>query len=54
MTAAEWSRQTDEMKQMYEDIQGKKGLTACDFSGVAAANVPFSAATPAAGSGGTC
>ncbi|MBV8907704.1 MAG: energy transducer TonB [Sphingomonas sp.] len=54
MTAAEWSRQADDMKQMFEDIQGKKGLTACDFAGVAEANHPGGDQTPAPGSGGTC
>jgi protein TonB len=54
MTPTEWARQTDEMKQVYEEFQGKKGSSSCDFAGVAAANTPFPTATPADGSGGTC
>ena len=54
MTAAEWSRQADDMKQMYADIQGKKGLTGCDFGGVGEANHPGDPPTPAPGSGGLC
>ena len=30
MTKTEWSRLTDEMKQPYDDIQGKKGMTTGD------------------------
>jgi periplasmic protein TonB len=29
MTPSEWARQTDEMKQPWEEIQGKKGSTRC-------------------------
>lgn len=29
MTQTEWRRQTDEMKQPYDDIQGKKGMATC-------------------------
>jgi TonB family protein len=31
MTAREWARQTDEMKQTWEDVQGKKGFTSEDM-----------------------
>ena len=31
MTAQEWARQTDEMKQTWEDVQGKKGFTSEDM-----------------------
>jgi protein TonB len=29
MTPSEWARQTDEMRQPWEEIQGKKGFTRC-------------------------
>jgi TonB family protein len=31
MTPTEWARQSDEMKQPYEDVQGKKGFTREDM-----------------------
>ena len=54
MTAAEWARQSDEMKQIYEELQGRRGYSFCDFAGVALANHPGAPPAPAPGSGGTC
>jgi len=54
MTAREWATRTDEMKQIYEELQGRKGMSGCDFAGVIEANHPGPSQPPAAGSGGTC
>ena len=36
MTPTEWARQSDNQKQVYEDIQGKKGNSVCGDVGAAA------------------
>jgi hypothetical protein len=33
MTPSEWAKQSDQEKQTYEDIQGKKGNSVCSLTG---------------------
>jgi TonB family protein len=50
MTQSQWAKQSDDQKQVYEDIQGKKGNSVCgDVGTIALANQEgMSAAPPAA------
>lgn len=54
LTASEWAQREQQTRELFEEIQGKKGSTSCDTLGVATANAPFSTSTPAGGSGGKC
>lgn len=54
LTQAEWTQRDLQTRELFDELQGRKGSTSCDTLGVPAANVPFSTATPAPGSGGTC
>lgn len=54
LTSSEWAQRDQQTRDMYDEIQGRKGSSSCDTLGVAAANVPFATPSPAPGSGGAC
>ena len=49
MTPSEWAKQSDRMKQTYEDIQGKKGNSVCTMSGSSSGMTDGISSAPAPG-----
>ena len=54
LTQAEWTQRETQTRELFDELQGRKGSTSCDTLGVAAANAPFSTSTPAPDSSGKC
>jgi hypothetical protein len=58
MTQTEWARQTDEMRQPWDDMQGRKGSSHCSIGFGAGSRIQISssgvstAMTPEMGTGG--